>query len=220
MPRKSCLNSNRTNKKETEMKLYFSPGACSLSPHIVLREAGADFDLQQVDTRSKEMVGSDSLFTDINPKGSVPFLQLDDGEVITEGAVIVQYIGDQNPESGVIPPAGSMERIRVQEWLSFIGSDLHKGFGPIFNPKYMPEAAPVAKGLLEIRLAYVGGELEGQDYLMGDKFTAPDAYLFTILNWAKKVGIDLDQWPAIPAYMARVAGRPTVQEALKAEGLI
>jgi glutathione S-transferase len=220
MPRKSCLNSNRTNKKETEMKLYFSPGACSLSPHIVLREAGADFDLQQVDTRSKEMVGSDSLFTDINPKGSVPFLQLDDGEVITEGAVIVQYIGDKNPESGLIPPAGSMERIRVQEWLSFIGSDLHKGFGPIFNPKYMPEAAPVAKGLLEIRLAYVAGELEGKDYLMGDKFTAPDAYLFTILNWAKKVGIDLDQWPDIPAYMARVAGRPAVQETLKAEGLI
>ncbi|MBT3788540.1 MAG: glutathione transferase GstA [Alphaproteobacteria bacterium] len=202
------------------MKLYFSPGACSLSPHIVLREAGADFDLQQVDTRSKEMVGSDSLFTDINPKGSVPFLQLDDGEVITEGAVIVQYIGDKNPESGLIPPAGSMERIRVQEWLSFIGSDLHKGFGPIFNPKYMPEAAPVAKGLLEIRLAYVAGELEGKDYLMGDKFTAPDAYLFTILNWAKKVGIDLDQWPDIPAYMARVAGRPAVQETLKAEGLI
>ena len=220
MPRKSCLNSNRTNKKETEMKLYFSPGACSLSPHIVLREAGADFDLQQVDTRSKEMVGSDSLFTDINPKGSVPFLQLDDGEVITEGAVIVQYIGDKNPESGLIPPAGSMERIRGQEWLSFIGSDLHKGFGPIFNPKYMPEAAPVAKGLLEIRLAYVAGELEGKDYLMGDKFTAPDAYLFTILNWAKKVGIDLDQWPDIPAYMARVAGRPAVQETLKAEGLI
>ena len=220
MPRKSCLNSNRTNKKETEMKLYFSPGACSLSPHIVLREAGVDFDLQQVDTRSKEMVGSDSLFTDINPKGSVPFLQLDDGEVITEGAVIVQYIGDKNPESGLIPPAGSMERIRVQEWLSFIGSDLHKGFGPIFNPKYMPEAAPVAKGLLEIRLAYVAGELEGKDYLMGDKFTAPDAYLFTILNWAKKVGIDLDQWPDIPAYMARVAGRPAVQETLKAEGLI
>ena len=113
-----------------------------------------------------------------------------------------------------------MERIRVQEWLSFIGSDLHKGFGPIFNPKYMPEAAPVAKGLLEIRLAYVAGELEGKDYLMGDKFTAPDAYLFTILNWAKKVGIDLDQWPDIPAYMARVAGRPAVQETLKAEGLI
>ncbi len=202
------------------MKLFFSPGACSLSPHIVLREAGMAFDLQQVDTRSKEIKDGDGVFTGLNPKGSVPFLVLDDGQVLTEGSVIVQWIADQNPESGLVPPAGTMERYRVLEWLSFVGSDLHKGFGPIINPAYEGKAAPVAKALLKPRFAYVAAELEGKDYLMGDKFTAPDAYLFVILNWAQKVEFDLSQWPALPQYMARVAGRPAVQEALKAEGLI
>jgi glutathione S-transferase len=201
------------------MKLYFSPGACSLSPHIVLRETGAKFELEQVDNRAKK-TKSGGDFWEVNPKGQVPVLLLDNGEKLTEGPVIVQYIADKNPASGLLPAAGSMERYRVQEWLNFITSELHKSFGPIFRPTTPDAFKTISKENLAGRFAYLDKQLAGRQYLMGDKFTVADAYLFTILNWAKRVEIDLGRWPNVTAYVGRVAARPKVQEAMKAEGLI
>jgi glutathione S-transferase len=201
------------------MKLYYSPGACSLSPHIALREAQLPFELVKKDLHSQKLAdGSD--FRDINPKGYVPVLVLDDGQILTEGPAIVQYIADRVPEKRLAPPAGTMERVRLQEWLNYITSELHKTFGPLFNKQASEDWKAAARALLDRRIDYVEKTLaDRRDYLMGDTFTVADCYLFTVLNWAHWVKIDLSRWPNVSAYMKRVASRPSVQEALRAEGL-
>jgi glutathione S-transferase len=201
------------------MKLYFSPGACSLSPHIVLRESGLNFDLEQVDTKSKK-TKSGGDFWAVNPKGYVPALQLDNGEVLTEGPAIVQYLADQKPESGLAPKPGTLERYRLMEWLNFVTSELHKGFTPLFRPTTPEDYKPVAREALATRLGYLDKQLAGKQYLMGDKFTVADAYAFTVVNWTNFQKIDLAPWPSLKAYYERVRARPKVQEALKAEGLL
>jgi glutathione S-transferase len=202
------------------MKLYYVPGACSLSPHIVLREAGLPFELDKVSfaTRKTES-GAD--FNAVNPKGQVPTLQLDNGEILTEGAVIVQYIADRKPESGLVPPAGSPERYRVQEWLNYIGSELHKSFGPMFNPKTPDAYKDMIKERLTKQFDWLNQHFGKNQYLAGSKFTAADAYAFTVIGWSRspKVALDLARWPNLKAYMERVGARPKVQEAMKAEGL-
>jgi glutathione S-transferase len=201
------------------MKLYFAPGACSLSPHIVLRETGSTFDLEQVDNKEKKTKSGQDYWT-INPKGQVPVLELDNGERLTEGPVIVQYIADQKPGSGLAPAAGTLDRYRVLEWLNFITSELHKSYGPIFRPTTPDAFKAISKENLAKRFDWVNAQLAGRQYLMGDKFTIADAYLFTVLRWAPRIEIDLAKWPNLKAYVDRVAARPKVQEALKAEGLI
>ena len=201
------------------MKLYFAPGACSLSPHIVLRESGTQFDLEQVNNQEKKTKSGTDYWT-INPKGQVPVLEYGNGERLTEGPVIVQYIADQKPASGLVPAAGTPERYRVQEWLNFITSELHKSFGPIFRPTTPDAYKEISKENLGKRFDWLDKQLAGRQYLMGDKFTVADAYLFTVLRWASRVGIDIAKWPNLKAYVDRVAARPKVQEALKAEGLI
>lgn len=198
------------------MKLYFSPGACSLSPHIALREAGMEFDLEQVHLGTKK-TKSGADFTLINPKGYVPALEIESGEVLTEGPVIVQYIADQRPESGLAPPAGTLGRYRLQEWLAFISTELHKQFAPLFKPRTPDEQKSAAREAVSRRLDLVAARLESAPYLMGDQFTVADAYLFTVLTWTKFAGIDLDRWPALVRYKDRVAARPAVQAALAAE---
>ena len=201
------------------MKLYFSPGACSLSPRIALLEAGLPFDTQRVDTKTKELVGGGDFWA-VNSKGYVPALELDNGQVLTEGPAIVQYIADQKPESGLAPRAGTMERYRLQEWLNFITSEIHKQFGPMFVPNTPAEYKEILKDKLAKRFDWISKQLDGKSYLMGETFTVADGYLFTVLNWCQWVGIDLANWPVLAAYQARVSARPKVQEALKAEGLI
>jgi len=201
------------------MKLYYSPGACSLSPHIVAREAGVPIEFEKVDLRAhKTEKGAD--YMKINPKGYVPALGLDDGSVLTEGPAIVQYLADQKPASKLAPAAGTIDRYRLQEWLAFIGTELHKNFGPLFNPATPDAAKQTAKANIEKRLAYVNEQLAKRQFLVGDTFTAADAYAFTIINWTNFVGMDLKAYPNVAAYMGRIAGRPKVQEALKAEGLV
>jgi glutathione S-transferase len=200
------------------VKLYYAPGACSLSPHIVLRESGAAFDAEKVDLAAKRTAaGAD--YRAINPKGAVPALQLDDGQVLTEGSAIVQYLADRKPETKLAPAAGTIERYRLQEWLNYIASEIHKGFSPLFNAKLADEAKQVFKDNLAARFDFLSRSLEGKDYLMGAGFTVADAYLFTILGWTRHFAIDLVKWPVLKAYVERVAGRPAVQAALKAEGL-
>ena len=201
------------------MKLYYSPAACSLSPHIVAREAGIDIELVKADTKTKKMADGGDYWL-VNPKGYVPALQLDNGQLLTEGPVIVQYLADQKPASGLVPAAGTLERYRVQEWLNYITSEIHKNFSPMFDPTASAEMKEAAKGNLTKRFEYVGRHLEGKQYLMGDNFTVADAYLFTVSNWGQFVGFDIGQWPSLKAHHARVAARPKVQEALKAEGLV
>jgi glutathione S-transferase len=201
------------------MKLYFSPGACSLSPHIVLRETGLPFELEQVDLRARKTKnGAD--FLQINPKGQVPVLALDDGDLLTEGPAIVQYIADKVPAAGLVPPASSKERYHVQEWLNFITSELHKTFSPLFRPNTPDAYKLIAKENLAGRFGYLDRHLAGRKYLMGDQFTVADAYLFTILNWSTAQSIDLGQWPNVNAYVERVGARPKVQDAMKAEDLL
>ncbi len=201
------------------MRLYFSPGACSLSPHIVLREAGLKFDLTRVDLGAKKTAdGGD--FRSINPKGQVPTLETDKGEILTEGPAIVQYIADSNPGANLIPAAGTMERYRVIEWLNFITSEIHKGFSPLFKQTTPDAYKPVAKSQLADRYAMLDKHFAKNKYLMGDKFTVADAYLFTVTNWNTPLKIDLGQWPNVKAFVDRVAARPKVQDAMKAEGLI
>jgi glutathione S-transferase len=185
----------------------------------VLREAGLPFELEQVDVRTKKTkAGADYLA--INPKGQVPVLGLDDGELLTEGPAIVQYIADKAPAFSLAPPAGTKDRYRVQEWLNFITSELHKSFSPLFRPNTPDDYKPIAKENLAQRFAYLERQLADKDYLMGRQFTVADAYLFVMLNWAKFHGIDLAQWPKLKAYYDRVAARPKVQEAMRAEGLL
>ncbi len=201
------------------MKLYYSPGACSMAPHIVLREAGYTFDLEKVDIPKKKTAGGDD-FWQVNPKGYVPALRLDDGEVLTEVGVICQYLADQKPGSGLAPPFGTMERYRLMEMLNFTSSEIHKQLGALFNPKMTPEMKQVQIGVVERRLNALEKLLAGKPYTMGDAFSVADAYLFTVLNWAGIHKVDLAGWPNIQAFMARVAARPAVQETMKAEGLV
>ena len=201
------------------MKLFFSPGACSLSPRIALLEAGIPFTTQQVDTKTKQLAGGGDFWA-VNGKGSVPVLQLDNGEYLTEGPAIVQYIADQKPESGLAPKAGTMARYRLQEMLNFVTSEIHKGFSPLFDETLSADAKQNFKDKLDKRFDWLTKQLEGKGYLMGDTFTVADGYLFTVLNWGQWVGIDIAKWPVLVAFQARVSARPKVQEALKAEGLI
>lgn len=201
------------------MKLYFSPGACSLSPHIVLREAGLPFTLEQVDLRAKTTAdGRD--FRTINPKGFVPVLELDDGALLSEGPAIVQYLADLAPASKLAPPAGGMERYQLAAWLNFISTELHKNYSPLFRPELADEIRTYARNNLNTRYAHVERMLEGRDFLMGAQFTAADAYLFVVTNWARPAKLDLSPFPNLLAFHQRVAARPAVQQALRAEGLI
>jgi glutathione S-transferase len=201
------------------LKLYYSPGACSLSPHIVLREAGLPFELALASTKTHKLADGTDYYT-INPKGYVPLLELADGQRLSEGPVIVQYIADQVPASQLAPPAGTMARYRLMEWLNFITSELHKGFSPLFNPATPEEYKQLARTRLAERLTWVDAQLEGKDYLMGETFTVADAYLFTVAGWGKYVGLDISSLARLSGYMGRVAARPAVQAALKAEGLL
>jgi glutathione S-transferase len=200
------------------MLLYYTPGACSLSPHIALREAGLPFELKKVDFRTKQIEGGGD-FTRVNPKWYVPALELDSGEILTEGPVVVQYIADQRPESGLAPKAGTLERYRLQEWLNFVSTEIHKSFSPLFNPNAAPDWKTGTTGNLVKRLDWLESRLQGATYLLGDRFTVADGYLFVTLSWSGHVGIDLARWPALAAYTGRVAARPKVKEALRAEGL-
>jgi glutathione S-transferase len=201
------------------MKLYYAPGACSLSPHIVAREAGIDLELQKVDTQTKKMT-PDGDFLAVNPKGYVPALQLDGGEVLTEGPAIVQYLADQKPASGLAPANGTLDRYRLQEMLGYINSEIHKTYGPLFNPNVTPETRQDRIDYLKKRYGLIEKVLNGRDYLVGSRFTAADAYLFTVTNWSNFLKIDLAEFPNLQAFQKRVAARPAVQAAMKAEGLI
>jgi glutathione S-transferase len=199
------------------MKLYYSPGACSLSPHIVSKEAGIHLTMQKVSTKDKTMEGGGD-FWKVNPKGYVPALELDDGQVLTEGPAIVQYLADQKPDSGLAPKAGTIERYKVQEWLNFVTSEIHKQFSPLFRPTTPDEYKTIAKENLANRFKWLDKELGAREYLTG-RFSVADAYLFTVLRWTVPTKIDLGAYPNLAAYLKRVAARPKVKEALAAEGL-
>jgi glutathione S-transferase len=201
------------------LKLYYSPGACSLSPHIVLHEAGVPFQAVIASTKTKKLADGSDYYA-INPLGYVPLLELDDGQRIHEGPAIVQYIADQVPEKKLIPAWGTMERYRAIEWLNFISTELHKSFSPLFNPAMPEEGKAIYRARLADRFKWVDAQLEGRDYLMGSAFTVPDAYLFVVAGWGKHVGVDLSAFKHLGAFMARMAARPAVQAALKAEGLL
>ena len=198
------------------MKLYFSPGACSLSPHIVLHELGLPVETIAVDLRSKVMAGGGD-FRAVNPKGYVPVLQLDDGAVLTEGPAIVQYLADRKPEAGLAPANGSFERYRLQEWLNFISTELHKQFSPLFNPDSSDAVKAAQRKRLAERFDFLAQTLGSQDWLLAGGYSVADAYLFTVLTWTAYVGFDLAPWPALQAYMARVQARPAVAATLAAE---
>ena len=201
------------------MKLYYSPGACSLSPHIALLEAGLPFELVLASTKTHKLKdGTD--YYGINSKGYVPLLELNDGQRLSEGPAIVQYIADQAPASGLAPANGTMERYRLQEWLNFITSELHKAYTPLFNPAMPEEGKAIYKAKLRERYEWVNGQLEGRNFLLGDHFTVADGYLFTVQNWSHHVGVDLSGLPALEAWRERVKARPAVQAALESEGLV
>ena len=200
------------------MKLYYSPGACSLSPHIALLEAGLPYDLVKVDLRAKKLENGDDYLA-INPKGQVPALALDSGELVTEGPVIVQMIADKAGK-GLAPARDSDERYKLQAWLTYINSELHKNIGPQFSPVLADDAKAFFKDRVMTKFKYVDGQLPGRDYLMGQQFTVADGYLFTMLCWADRMKFDLAALPNLVAYKARVAARPKVQEALTKEGLM
>lgn len=201
------------------MKLYYAPGACSLSPHIVLAELGLPYELIKVDLASHQTADGQD-FSAINAKGYVPALQLDDKQLLTEGPAIVQYLADLKPAAGLLPPAGTLERARVQEWLTFIGSELHKNFSPLFNPAASADWKAAGRANIVRRFAFVEQALIGRDYLTGADFCVADAYLFTVINWTRIQQIDLAPWPALAAFHQRVQARPAVQVALREEGLL
>jgi glutathione S-transferase len=200
------------------MKLYYSPGACSLSPHIVLREAGLAFEAVLAPTKTHKLPDGTDYYT-VNPLGYVPLLELDDGTRLREGPAIVQYIADQVPNKNLAPANGTLPRYRLQEWLTFIGTELHKSFSPLFNPNMPEEGKKIYRERLANRFGFVNGELSGKEYLMGEHFTVADAYLFTITRWAKPMAIDLSAFPNLQAHQQRVGARPAVQEALQVEKL-
>jgi len=201
------------------MKLYYTPGACSLSPHIALLEAGLPYDLVKVDLRAKKLENGDD-FLKVNPKGQVPVLALDSGELVTEGPVIIQMIADKAAGKNLAPARDSAERYKLLEWLNFITTELHKSFGPMFSPVLADEAKAFFKDRVMGKFRYVESQLAGRDYLMGSHFTVADGYLFTMLSWADRMKFDLSDMPNLLAYKARVGARPKVQEALTKEGLM
>ena len=201
------------------MKLYYSPGACSLSPHIALLEAGLPYELIKVDLRAKKLENGDDYLA-VNPKGQVPALALDSGELATEGPVIVQMIADRVPDKNLAPGRGSIERYKLLEWLNYITTELHKNFSPMFSPVLPDETKAFFKDRLLGKLKYVDSQLAGRDYLMGNQFTVADGYLFTMLTWAERLKFELSGLPNLTAYRARIAARPKVQEALSKEGLL
>jgi glutathione S-transferase len=200
------------------MKLYYSPGACSLSPHIILRELGLPFSTVRIDGKT-HLTETGADYYAINPKGQVPAIVLDNGQLLTEGAAVVQYLADQKPEAGLAPRAGTWERYKLQEWLNFVGTEIHKGFSPLFNSKLPGEARTMFKERLATRFDFLDKELASHDYLMGSGFSVVDAYLFAVLRWARGQEIDLARWPGIAAFMSRMRERPAVKAALAAEGL-
>lgn len=200
------------------MKLFLKPGACSLSPHIVLEELGLKYETDTVDLKGKR-TGSGGDYLAINPKGYVPALQLDNGTVLTEGPAIVQYLADQHPEKKLAPPNGTLERYQLQSWLTFIGTELHKNFSPLFNSAAPQDWKDVCSANIHRRLVWVNEQLADRDYLMGKDFTVADAYMFTVVGWTKFVKIDIGSLTNLVAYLQRVAARPAVLAALKAEGL-
>ncbi len=200
------------------MKLFYKAGACSLSPHIVLREAGLDFTAEKVDLAQKKTEsGADYLA--INPKGQVPALVLDDGSLLTEGVAIVQYLADRVPDRNLIPAAGTLSRYHAIEWLNYVATELHKGFSPLFNPKTPDEYKAIARDKLASQFSYLDAVLEKQHYLLGNRFSVADAYLFTVLRWAQALQFDLKKHVHLSAYIDRVAARPAVEATLSAEGL-
>jgi glutathione S-transferase len=201
------------------MKLYFAPGACSLSPHIALAEAGLTADYVKVNLKDKKTEAGDDYLT-VNPKGQVPVLGLDSGGVLTEGPAIVQYIADKAPNSKLAPANGTDERYQLQEWLNMLTSELHKSFSPLFNPVMPDEAKAIFRDKLVKTFSHIDGKLAGNDYLMGSQFTVADGYLFTMLRWAIGLKFELDKHPNLKAYFDRVGARPKVKEAMLAEGLI
>lgn len=201
------------------MKLYYATGTCSLSPHIVLLEAGLPFELEKVSLASKK-TASGGDYLEVNPKGYVPALRLDDGDVLTEGPAIVQYLADKAPDKQLVPPAGTMARYHAIEWLNFISTEIHKTFGALFKPNVPEETKQSVYDTLAARLQIVERQLQGREYVTGNQFSVADAYLFTVLGWAKPLKFDLGRWPGIQAYQQRVAARPTVRAAMVAEGLI
>jgi glutathione S-transferase len=203
----------------TAMKLYYSPSACSLAPHIVLHEAGLPFEAVLASTKTHKLPdGSD--FYAINPKGYVPALQMDNGQVLTEGAVIMQYVADLAPVKNLAPPNGTLPRYRLQEWLNFISTELHKGVGGLFNPAMPEEGKAVIRSKAMDRLKWMDSQLEGKSYVMGSDFSIADAYLFTVVNWTQFVGMDIASLKNLAAFQARMLTRPAVQAAMKAEGLL
>jgi glutathione S-transferase len=201
------------------MKLYYSPGACSLSPHIAMREAGLDFDLVKVDLKTKKTDAGDDYFA-ANPSGYVPCLQLDDGRTLTEGPSIVQYIADQAAGKKLAPLNGTFERYQLQQWLNFISTEIHKSFSPLFNPDASADSKATARKTLDARLATAAAQLSKTPYLLGESYSVADIYLFVTLGWAGYMGVDLAPWPALQHFSARVASRDAVQATLRAEGLI
>jgi glutathione S-transferase len=201
------------------MKLYYSPGACSLSPHIVLHESGLPFEPVLASTKTHKLQDGTDYYT-INPKGYVPLLELDNGERLSEGPAIVQYIADQVPDKKLAPAAGTMARYRLIEWLNFVSTEIHKSFSPLFNPAMPEEGKKLSRERLMSRLAYVDQHLAGKSYLMGDSFSVADAYLFVTASWGQYVGIDISGLRNLGAFMKRTSERPAVQAALKAEGLL
>ncbi len=201
------------------MKLYYSPGACSLSPHIALQEAGLAYTPVLASTKSHKLQDGTDFYT-INALGYVPVLELDNGERLREGPAIVQYIADQVPDKQLAPANGTLARYRLQEWLTFIGTELHKGFSPLFNPATPEEYKPMVRERLLQRLQWVDGQLAGKQYLMGDQFTVADGYLFTVTNWTQPTKLDISGLAHLAAYRERVGARPAVQAAMKAEGLL
>ena len=201
------------------MKLYYSPGACSLSPHIAMHEAGLNFEAILAPTKTHKLPDGSDYYA-VNPLGYVPYLTLDDGRSLHEGPAIVQYIADQAPAKNLAPANGTYERYKLQEWLTFIGVELHKNFSPLFVPTTHPDTKAAALERLQSRLKWVEGELAGKQYLLGDQFTVADGYLFTVTNWPQYLGVDLTPYPNLVAYRGRVGSRPAVIAAMKAEGLI
>jgi glutathione S-transferase len=201
------------------MKLYYSAGACSLSPHIALKESGLAFEAISAPTKTHTLPDGSDYYA-INPLGYVPLLVLDDGRQLREGPAILQYIADQVPDKNLAPANGTFERYKLQEWLTFIGTELHKNFSPLFTPGMPEEAKSIIKTRLAARFKWVDGELAKTPYLMGDAFTVADGYLLTVTKWTKFVGLDISSLANLAAYMERVGARPAVQEAMRAEGLI
>ena len=201
------------------MKLYYSPGACSLSPHIALREAGLNFELVQVDLATKKTASGQN-YLEINPAGYVPCLQLDDGRTLTEGPAILQYVADRAPGKLLAPANGSFERYHLQQWLNFISAELHKSFSPLFNPGASEDWKNAVRQTIAARLGVVATRLKDAPYLLGDSLSVADIYLFVVLSWGAYVNLDLSPWPVLQAFMGRVGGREAVQAALRAEGLI